>query len=251
MESDSIRPLNRLLLALPADDLNALARELEHNEHQQGAVLMEAGGSLEHVFFPATGVLSLVAVYPNGDLLQAATVGREGCSGVEAVFGAASSSFMISVPISGSFLRMSLSAFQHSVKSMQSFRNLMLAYLQAFTEQVMLQSACCPHHSLKQRLARDLLALHDRTEGDMVDVTHDGLARMLNARRGAVTRAVRELQSAGLIESSRGEITILDRTALTKASCECYQLVRHRFARHLPSTYGREAEPRSTVTQAA
>jgi signal-transduction protein with cAMP-binding, CBS, and nucleotidyltransferase domain len=181
MESNSLRPLNRLLLALPADDLNALTEELELAEHQQGAVLVEAGGSLEHVFFPATGVLSFVAVYPNGDLLQAASVGREGCSGVGAMFGAASSSFMISVPISGSFHRMSRSAFQHSVKSMQSFRNLMWAYLQAFTEQVMLQSACCPHHSLKQRLTRDLLTLRDRTDGNMVAVTHDGLARMLPA----------------------------------------------------------------------
>jgi len=198
---------------------------------------MDADSSLDHVFFPDSGVVSVVAVYENGSVIEMATVGREGCTGMQAFFGAKTSSVRLLVQIPGSAAKMSRAAFTRAMGSMPSFRGLMNAYLQAFLEQVLVSVACNGAHSLKQRLARWLLMMRDRCDDDTLLITQDLLAEMLGAQRPSITIAARELERAGLIERGRRKVTILDRKGLTKASCECYQLVRERVAYYLPKTY--------------
>jgi CRP-like cAMP-binding protein len=132
---------------------------------------------------------------------------------------------------------MSRAAFTRAMQSMPAFRNVMDAYVQAFLEQVMVSVACNGAHSLKQRLARWLLMMRDRNDGDALLITQGLLAEMLGVQRPTITNAVREFQRVGLIAQARQQITILDRQGLTEASCECYQLVRSRLAFHLPKTY--------------
>jgi CRP-like cAMP-binding protein len=230
-------PRNRLLLALPARNLKQLMPELEHIRCQSEQVLLDADSSLDHVFFPYSGVVSVVAVYSDGSVIEAATIGREGCSGVQAMFGAKISSVRLLVQIPGSAAKMSRAAFTRAMGSMPSFRALMNAYVQAFLEQVMVSVACNGAHNLKQRLARWLLMMRDRSDEDTLPITQNLLAEMLGAQRPSITNAARELERVGLIERGRREVTILDRQGLTKASCECYQLVRERLAFHLPKTY--------------
>jgi CRP-like cAMP-binding protein len=112
-------------------------------------------------------------------------------------------------------------------------RNLKLLFL----EQVMVSVACNGAHSLKQRLARWLLMMRDRSDSDVPPITQSLLGEMLGVQRPSITNAVRELERAGLIEHGRRQVTILDRRGLTKVSCECYHLVRARVAFHLPKTY--------------
>src|ERR1700738_2708374 len=147
-------PRNRLLLALPSSNLKRLMPELEHIPCQRGQVLMDADNSLDHVFFPDSGVVSVVAVYADGSIIEMATIGRGGCSDVQAVFGAKSSSVQLLVQIPGSAAKMSRAAFTRAMASMPSFRSLMYAYVQAFLEQVMVSVACNGAHSLKEGLAR-------------------------------------------------------------------------------------------------
>jgi CRP-like cAMP-binding protein len=123
------------------------------------------------------------------------------------------------------------------MESMPSFRSLIHAYLQAFLEQVLVSVACNGAHSLKERLARWLLMMRDRSDDDTLPITQDLLAEMLGVQRPTVTNAARELERAGLIARGRRQVTILDRQRLTRASCECYQLVRERIAHRLPKTY--------------
>ena len=111
------------------------------------------------------------------------------------------------------------------------------AYVQAFLEQVMVSVACNGAHSLKQRLARWLLMMRDRNDGDVLPITQDLLAEMLGVQRPTITNAAHEFERAGWIERGRRQIAILDRQGLTEMSCECYQLVRGRLAFHLPKTY--------------
>jgi CRP-like cAMP-binding protein len=230
-------PLNRLLLALPVDDLERLMPNLEHIACQREQVLVDADGSLDFIYFPDSGVISVVAVYANGDIIEMATIGREGCSGLQALFGAKSSSVRLLVQIPGTAAKMPRPAFARAIESIPSFHDLMIRYMQAFLEQVLVSGACNGAHSLKQRLARWLLMMRDRTDTDSLAITQDLLAEMLGSRRPSITRVVRELERAGLIEPSRRQVTILDRQGLMKASCECYQLVRDRIAFHLPKTY--------------
>ena len=230
-------PRNRLLLALPSRDLKQLMPELEHIRCERGQILMDADRSLDHVFFPDSGVVSAVAVYSDGSVIEMATIGREGFTSVIAVFGAKSSSSRLLVQIPGSATKMPRAAFTRAMGSMPSFRNLMYAYVYAFLEQVQVSVACNGAHSLKERLARWLLMMRDRSDEDALPITQDLLAEMLGVQRPTITNAARELERAGLIARGRRQITILDRQGLTKASCECYQLVRARIALHLPKTY--------------
>jgi CRP-like cAMP-binding protein len=237
MSAVSKWPRNRLLLALPARNLKRLMPELEHISCHRGQVLMDADSSLDHVYFPDDGVVSVVAVYADGSIIEMATIGREGCTGMQAVFGAKSSSVRLLVQIPGSAARMSRAAFARAMDQMPSFRNLMYAYVHAFLEQVMVSVACNGAHSLKQRLARWLLMMRDRGDDDALAITQGLLAEMLGVQRPTITNAARELEDAGLVARGRRQVTILDRQGLTKASCECYQLVRTRITFHLPKTY--------------
>ena len=230
-------PRNRLLLALPSRDLKRIMPELEQIRCQRAEVLIDADSPLDHVYFPDSGVVSVVAVYADGSIIEMATIGREGCTAVQAVFGAKSSSVRLLVQIPGSAAKMSRRAFARAMGSMPSFRGLMFTYVHAFLEQVMVSVACNGAHSLKQRLARWLLMMRDRDDDDVLPITQSLLAEMLGVQRPSITNAARELERAGLIARGRRQVTILDRKGLTAASCECYQLVRARISFHLPKTY--------------
>ncbi len=230
-------PRDRLLLALPTRNLKRLMPEFEQINCQRAQVLMDADSALDHVFFPDSGVVSVVAVYANGSIIEMATVGREGFTDVQAIFGAKRSSVQLLVQIPGTAAKMSRAAFTRAMQSMPSFKGVMDAYVQASLEQVMVSVACNGAHSLRQRLARWLLMMRDRCDSDALPITQNLLAEMLGVQRPTITNAVREFERAGLIERGRRQVTILDRPGLTAASCECYQLVRARLAFHLPKTY--------------
>jgi CRP-like cAMP-binding protein len=238
MSAPSNWPRNRLLLALPSADLKQLMPELEHISCHREQILMDADSPLDHVFFPDSGVVSVVAVYTDGNIIEMATIGREGCTAVQAVLGATSSSVRLLVQIPGGAAKMSRGAFTQAMGSMPPFRILMYAYVQAFLEQVLVSVACNGAHSLKERLARWLLMMRDRGDDDALQITQNLLAEMLGVQRPTITNAARELESAGLIARGRRQVTIVDRPGLVQASCECYQLVRARVAFHLPKTYG-------------
>jgi CRP-like cAMP-binding protein len=147
--------------------------ELEQIRSQRGQVLMDADSPLDHVFFPDSGVVSVVAVYADGSIIEMATIGREGCTAIQAVFGAKTSSVRLLTQIPGSAQRMSRAAFTRAMASMPHFRSLMLAYEQAFLEQVLVSVACNGTHSLKERLARWLLMMRDRSDTDALQITTD------------------------------------------------------------------------------
>ena len=211
--------------------------ELEHIRCQRAQILMDADSSLDHVFFPDSGVVSVVAVYADGSVIEMATIGREGCTCMQAFFGAKTSSVRLLAQIPGSAAKMSRAAFARAMETMPSFRNLMYAYIHAFLEQVLVSVACNGAHSLKQRLARWLLMMRDRSDDDALPITQNLLAEMLGVHRPTITNAARELERAGSIERGSRQVTILDRQSLIEESCECYQLVRTRVTFHLPKTY--------------
>jgi len=230
-------PRNRLLLALPSSDLTRLMPALERISCEREQVLIDVDRPIDYVFFPDSGVVSAVAVYADGRVIEMATIGREGCTGMQAAIGAESSFYRLFVQIPGGAAKMARAAFMRAISSVPSFRALIYAYLQAFLEQVLVSVACNGAHSLKQRLARWLLMMRDRSDDDTLQITQSLLAEMLGVHRPTVSNAARELEDAGLIARTRRQVTIIDRQGLAAASCECYQLVRARLAFHLPRTY--------------
>jgi len=230
-------PRNRLLCALPEQDLQELLPDLEHIELRREQVLVDADSSLDHVFFPDSGVISVVAVYPDGSIIEMATIGREGGTGFQAVFSSKTSSARLLVQVPGTAARMSRQAFARAIQEVPNFLALVHAHVLAFLEQVMVSAACNGAHNVRQRLARWLLMMRDRHDGNELPLTQDLLAEMLGVHRPSITNAAQSLQRDGLIACGRRRVTILDRDGLIAASCECYRLVRARVAQHLPKTY--------------
>src|SRR5271163_864828 len=130
--------------------------------------------------------------------------------------------------IPGTASKMSRRAFTQALETMPTFRSLMFTYVEAFLEQVLLSVACNGAHNLKQRLARWLLMMRDRSDDDTLPITQNLLAEVLGVQRPTITNAAEELDRAGLIKRGRQQVTLLDRQGLMKASCECYELVRER-----------------------
>lgn len=228
---------NRLLRTLARRDLEWLAPRLEHVQCARGQILVNADSLLEHVYFPDSGVISIVAVYPDGSIIEMATIGREGGTGFQAALGAKVSSARFLVQLPGTAARMTRTAFVRAMQELPAFRTLMLAHLHAFLEQVMVSAACNGAHTLKQRLARWLLMMRDRNDDATLSITQDLLGEMLGVHRPTITNVAHALQRDGLIELGRKRVAIVDREGLIRASCECYQLVRMRTAHHLPKSY--------------
>jgi CRP-like cAMP-binding protein len=237
MAAPSDWPRNRLLLALPSDDLTRLLPELERIRYYREEVLVDADSSLDSIFFPDSGVVSVAAVYPNGSMIEMGTIGREGCAGVQAVFGEKRSPMRLFARIPGAGTKMSRASFERGMAGLPAFRSLMHVYLHAFLEQMMVSAACSGAHSAKERLARWLLMMRDRSDDDALPVTQNLLAEMLGVQRPTISIAARELEHAGLIERGRRQVRILDWRGLVRASCECYEIARTRIAHHLPKTY--------------
>ncbi len=180
---------NRLLLALPSSNLKQLMPQLERIRCEREQVLMDADSSLDHLFFPDSGVVSAVAVYSDGRIIETATIGREGCTNVQAAIGAKRSSVRLLVQIPGSAQKMPRATFARAMETMPSFRNLMYAYLEAFLEQVLVSVACNGAHRLRERLARWLLMMRDRSDNDELEISQSLLAEVLGVPRPTDTHA--------------------------------------------------------------
>src|SRR5947209_7878440 len=200
-------PRNRLLLALPSRNLRQLLPELEDVACHREQVLIDVDSPLDQVFFPHEGVVSVNAVYSDGGTIEMAIIGREGCTGLQAVFGAKISSVRLYVQMPGTAAKMSRASFARAMASVPPFRNLMYTYVHAVLEQVMISVACNGAHSVKQRLARWLLMMRDRGDDDVMPVTQILLAEMLGVQRPTITNVARQLERAGLIKRDRRELT--------------------------------------------
>ena len=184
---------------------------------------------IEAVYFPETGMISLVANMDDGMQAEVGVVGREGLLGVPLLQGVDTSFVEAMVQLPGTALRMGAREFRHELEVNAPFRMRLLRYSEALQAQVMQTAVCNGRHALEQRLARWLLMAHDRSAGDKLPLTQDLMAMMLGVHRPSVTVAAGTLQRAGLVRYSGGRLTVLDRPRLEAASCECYSLVKRRF----------------------
>jgi CRP-like cAMP-binding protein len=217
---------DRLLAALPPDDLAQLWPRLKAVELPFRQVLHEPGKPIEDVYFPETGWISMLAYLESGDAAEVGLVGREGMIGLPVLLGVDSSDLEAMVQAPGTALRMDAQAFREELERIPAFLTLLLRYALVHQEQVARTAACNGRHHIDQRLARWLLMAHDRAEGDEFAMTHEFLSLMLGVRRAGITVAAGTLQKAGFIHYDRGRIEVTDRPGLESVSCECYGIVR-------------------------
>jgi CRP-like cAMP-binding protein len=226
---------NRLLAALPPETLAQMESDLQQVSLAQGVVLYEPGDAVDDVYFPQTGMISLLVVSKDGSAFETMTIGREGAVGLQRGLGARRSFTRATAQIGGWFSAIRAKRFEQFVNDHDALRDLIGCYTEVTLAEAQQIAACNVAHDATARLARWLLQCADRTGSERLPLTQEFLAQMLGVRRTTVTLLAQALQRQGFIKYSRGQISILDRAGLEENACECYDVIR---SDRLPQTIG-------------
>lgn len=225
---------NHLLAALSAPESERLYPVLELVPLALGEALYESGAELQNVYFPTDSIVSLLYVMADGSSAEIAVVGNEGIIGIALFMGGETMPNRAVVQSAGYAYRLQGQVLKEEFNRAGELQHLLLRYTQALLTQMSQTAVCNRHHSVDQQLCRWLLLSLDRLPSNELTMTQELIANMLGVRREGVTEAAGKLQSAGLINYSRGRITVLDRPRLEARACECYQVVKSEFDRLLP-----------------
>ncbi|MGH8214111.1 MAG: Crp/Fnr family transcriptional regulator [Rhodanobacteraceae bacterium] len=225
---------NQLLAALPAGSREKLAAHLEPVDLRLGEALYEPGQMQQWVYFPAGAVISKLYVMNSGATGAIALVGIEGVVGFSLYMGGGTAPTRAMVQIAGPAWRARGDVLRREFETDGNLRQLLLRYAEALLIQIGQTAVCNRHHTIDQQLCRWLLMLLDRLPSNQLVMTQELIARMLGVRRESVTQVAGKLQRAGVIRSTRGQISVLDRQRMEALACECYASVRGELARLLP-----------------
>lgn len=217
---------NHLLGAFPAPLLELVKRDMRTVTLAQGRILYEVGAAVDTVYFPQTGLISLLIVTESGGMFEAATVGREGAVGLHAVLGRRFSFTRATIQIGGVFITVPVSRFAQHAAEHRMAHDVISRYTEVLWAEAQQTTACNAAHDAASRLCRWLLQSSDRIGSDDVPLTQEFLAQMLGVRRTTVTLLAQTMQNRGLITYRRGNIRILNRAQLAQCACECYQAMR-------------------------
>ena len=222
---------NHLIERLPRKDRSRLLAHCEQVPLELAAVLCDPGKAMRHVYFPIEGFISMVAVVEGSPGVEVGMVGREGMLGAHLALGVATAPLHGLVQGVGSARRIGAMAFRKELAQSLALQQGVNRYLYVLLAQLATSAACLRFHLIGQRLARWLLMSEDRAHSNSFHVTQEFLAYMLGVRRVGITAAAGVFQRAGLIEYHRGELTVLDRSALEAAACSCYATDREGYSK--------------------
>jgi CRP-like cAMP-binding protein len=232
---DSSNSENRLLAALPRDERDRLIRRMDQVTLELGDEVYRATGTIRHVYFPRSGIISQVIDMQDGETVEVGTIGREGLAGLPIFHRVGQSPFRVYCQLPPCVSRrMPVDLFEDEIRREGPLRTLLHRYAHARLCTTAQIAACNRLHPIEQRLARWLLTTRDRVGKDELNLTQQILSEMLGVRRPSVSLAAGELQARGLIRCGRGRVTIRDGAKLEAACCECYRAVRDEFDQFLP-----------------
>jgi len=221
---------NRILASLPREEITRLAPHLTPVPLAQHQTLID--GAADYAYFVETGVVSVVATSENGATVEVGVIGFEGFVGIPIVLDTGSGGpGRTFVQIAGSGYRIGAQSLRDEFARSPELRRFILRYIQGFMVQTAQTAACNRLHNIEERLARWLLTCHDRIGSDQLHLTHEFLGQMLGSPRTTVTLAAGLLHRAGMIDYSRGLVTVKNRVDLENSACECYRLVQGEFRR--------------------
>lgn len=224
---------NQLLKNLPRTDLDLLLPHVETVRLTRRKQLELPNRAVEHVYFPESGVASVVAISNADTQVEVGLLGHEGMTGLPIVLGNDRSPYSTYVQIEGDFNRVPAEVFRDALQKSPSFERICLNFVQAFLIQISQTAICNARANIEERLARWLLMAHDRMDGDEIPLTHEFLSLMMGARRPGVTEAVQALTRTGLILGKRGSVVLLDRKRLEERAGPYYGVPEKEYRRML------------------
>jgi CRP-like cAMP-binding protein len=231
-QSQKLLPTENFLLSqLPRPELKRLETHLEYKPLALGEVLYETNTERKFVYFPVSGLVSILEMLEDGSSSEIALIGNEGLVGISAVLGGRQQPNRAVVQNVGAAYRMPAPALSREFHRAGVLMDQLLIFVQILYTQVAQTAVCNRHHNLQQQLSRWLLLSLDRVDGDEIQMTQELIAGMLGVRREGITRAARELQKRNFIEYRRGTIKVIDRFRLEEFCCECYKVMKQETAR--------------------
>jgi CRP-like cAMP-binding protein len=222
---------NLILSSLPKAEISRLAHHLSPLELPSGLTLLDPGQDITYGYFLETGLASVVVAMQDGNMVETGIIGNEGLVGIPLLLGTKTMPTRTFMQIPGHGFKIKAQRLTEEYERSGTLRKLINRYFQAHLVQTGQTAACNRLHDIAERLARWLLMCDDRMVGDTFTITHEFLGHMLGTPRSTVTLAAGILNKSGLIEYSRGKVTVRDRKGLEKAACECYQTIRNEFDR--------------------
>lgn len=222
---------NRLLQALSAEEHARLSPKLQPVHLSRGKVLFNSGDRAEFVYFPLSGVVSLLSSTEAGDVVEVGVIGNEGTTCIPVIGHAQEMPYRVLIQIPGDALRCRAEVVRQEFMRGGRLHNLLICYTHALFAQITQSAVCNRFHSAESRFCRWLLCMHDRVQSDCLPLTHEIISNMLGVERAHISRTAQILQNQGLISYHRGAISILDRYGLEAASCECYAIVKQSIRR--------------------
>lgn len=216
---------NRLLAALPPDELAIVEPHLEHIELERRQLLYDAQVRITHVHFIEHGIASILSVVSDGSAVETATIGNEGMIGMSVFHGVDVTPEQAMVQVPGDAHQVRAEAFRELIPRLPALDRQLHRFAMYMFTLAAQNSGCNRKHAVEQRCARWLLTVHDRMDSDDIGLTHEFVSQMLGVRRASVTDTLAILEERGLIRAGRNKITITDRAGLERASCECYRII--------------------------
>jgi CRP-like cAMP-binding protein len=220
---------NRVLAALPKAEIDRLAPHLSPVDLKVRTILLD--GNTSHAYFMEEGLASVVLTLANGATVEVGVIGIDGVVGIPILLGADGMPGETFIQVEGSAYRIDAQRLRSEFERTGQLRSHLQKYMLANLIQSAQNAACNRLHTISERLARWLLTCHDRIQSDHMPLTHEFLGQMLGAPRTTVTLAAGMLHEAGLIDYTRGHVTIKNREGLEHVACECYGTVRDEFRR--------------------
>jgi CRP-like cAMP-binding protein len=227
--TSAARCYNAILAALPQDMWQRLEPQMKRVLLHQSDVIQESGAPVRHVYFVESGMVSLVVDTQDGSQVEVGVTAREGVVGALASLGSDSSFHRAVVQISGKAFRLPVEVFLEEYKRGGVLQQLVQQYSHLLVAQASQAALCNRLHTVEERLSRWLLTSKHRVQSDNLELTHEFISHMLGVRRSGVTVALGMLQQAGIIDTTRGCITILDSCKLESCACECHSTIGDEF----------------------
>ena len=224
---------NRLLKSLPADVIAAVRPHLKLVELKLGDIVADTGSVVQRVYFPQSGIISLVVELSVGEMIETAMVGRDGVVNAASAMDGKVSFNKAIVQMAGSAFAIEVDRIRAITDKYKVFRSVLIRHEQVVFAQSQQSAACNASHSVEARMCRWLLRMRDLGGSDDLTLTQDFIAQMLGVRRPSVSIVANTLQKAGFIKYRRGNIRILDVPGLKNGSCECYETVKSHYDRLL------------------
>lgn len=217
---------NKLLGALPQEEMAQLLPYLEDVSLEKGETLYLTEDDISHAFFPENGLLSLLVTTETGSTVEIASVGNEGFVGLPLILKKHTIPYEVTAQFATSGWKIKAKRLQEEFAKGKLFHEFVLRYLNVLLAQISQAAICNRFHPMNEALSRWLLTVQDRVNSDNLNLTHETISHTLGVPRTAITGAALELQRAGIIRYMRGNISIIDREQLEKKSCECYRIIR-------------------------